>query len=1147
MTKNLLNSLTNYSKEFAENKSYCIYKGFDEAYKLLSLCLKNNLNQDVLIIAKDDNMAKDIYDLAQALNMGNTLLLPSWQVDLYQNINPNKNILNNRIQTLSELYLRKKPYFIIIASFSSVLYKLIPHDSFNNKFLQLSLNQKIKQSDILEFLKNNNYKKVSSVSEDGCFASRGDILDVSSLGQCYRLDFFDDEIERIRLFDSYSQKSIEEIKEAIFYPTGELQLNLDNVNNFKYYYPTKFGNLSYKYLDELENFIQPKGLHNYLPLLYDKTSSIFDYLKNPFLIQIGEDILYNDIHNNYQEKYDYLIKSKDLFKNDTNILQPQDLLIQPEEFNNKNKIILLNNHPHDVEELNNQKEPQIQYQENMAILNSHILIALRQKYNKIEDIFINYLDSINYENLLILYNSEPFKNTIHTIINKHNKQNIFLVNNNSLNNSFSLGKNFILVEEDITGIKKQFKSKNPKKNLLKNLSLFNSGDILVHIKHGFGKYRGLTTLTINNTAHDFLELEYKDNEKLYIPVENIDTLSRYASDEVDINLDKLGSNIFEKKQGKIKEKIKDIAYDLIKLAANRNLKKAYDINIDAQAYENFCKQFPYLPTQDQENAINDVINDFLSGTPSDRLICGDVGFGKTEVALRATFIISNSGYQVLVIAPTTLLCNQHYHNFTKRFQDSALNIKQLSRFVSTKEKAKTKEDLTEGKVDILIATHSALAKDVKFKNIGLIVVDEEQNFGVVHKEKLKTFSEKAHILTLSATPIPRTIQQAFKGIKDLSLISTPPINKLPINTHIVPYELLILKTAIDRELSRGGQIFIVCPKISNINEIRNDLLTIYPNLSYIVAHGQMPTNDLENAMIDFQNKKYDVLLSTSIIESGLDLKNVNTIIIHNSDLFGLAQLYQIRGRVGRGDLQAYAYLLYDDKKHISALAQKRLGILQNLDYLGASFALASYDLELRGAGNLLGEEQSGHIKEIGYDLYQKLLEQEIYNLKNQNNEDVEYNNFAPLVNTNVPVLIPKQYINDVELAIEMYQTLGKINKLEEINEAKEQMQDRFGKIPQQVLNLFDTIELKILSKKSYVEKITFGNKGILIEFYDGKFPKVQELLHYINEQKGEITIKPQGALVVNQINPTYDIQFKKTKSLLLVLQDILKKKIDVIT
>ena len=1144
MQKFFYNHFSEYIKKIQQNKTDCFSKGTLDFYKIFSLICSVNFNKDTMIIVSNDQEAEQIYNFAKSLKLENIFYFPSMQIDPFENTSPKKSILNARINILNNLYLNQKNPKVLITSIAGFMRKTLPKEYLTDKFLDLKLGYTISRLDLEAYLLNNNYKKVSSVSEDGCFAIRGDIIDIGILDKCYRIDFFDDLIERIRIFDSYSQKTLQDIDSLTLCATSEIIVNESTIKNFKYYSLLYLNYINQEYVDLLENKILPRGCENYLSLFYDKVDSIISYMNNPTIIDLCNENDYKNFYNSYQDSYDYIFKSSKILKQDVYILDVDKLLISVDEVNNLKSINKLVNFVV-YSEINQQNE---EINLELPMLD---IIKIKQSKTNIYEVLYDYIEQNKNKSIVMFTNTDEFQDKlIHklkfhnipyaTSINECNDDiRILILNTYVINKGFVFNNLIILNEEEITGIKKTFNNIKSKNKILENLSSFALDDILAHNKHGFGIYKGIKTLVINQLEHDFLELLYKDNEKLYIPVENIDTLSRYSGYSSEVILDKLGSTAFENKQNKIKDKIKDIAYDLIKIAANRNLKKSVQLNINNDDYQNFCKDFLYVETQDQLNAINDILNDFLSEVPSDRLICGDVGFGKTEVAMRSAFLIANSGYQVIIITPTTLLCNQHYINFTKRFQNFPINIKQLSRFVSTSEKKQIKEDLSNGKIDILIATHSILAKDIQIKKLGLIIIDEEQSFGVIHKEKLKTFNEQAHLLTLSATPIPRTIQQAFKGIKDLSLITTPPINKLSINTYILPFDILTIKLAIDKEIQRGGQIFIVCPKISDIDEIQIILNKIYKNLSVVIAHGQMSTNNLENAMLDFQNKKYDILLSTSIIESGLDLKNVNTIIINNADLFGLAQLYQIRGRVGRGENQAYAYLLYNNSKVLTPNASKRLNILQNLDYLGASFALASYDLEIRGSGNLLGEEQSGHIKEIGYDLYQKLLEQEINNIKNNNTDSLEYTNFSPSINLNAPVLIPKNYISDIETSMEMYQKLGKIKDVSQIDEYKNEMIDRFGNLPFQVINLFESIELKILSKKVYVDKITFGNKGILYEFFNGVFPKVDKLLTYIEEKKGLISIKPQGAIMLNSLNSDIAEQIKNAKKILQDLNNIL--------
>ncbi|MFL1781162.1 Transcription-repair-coupling factor [Candidatus Hepatincolaceae symbiont of Richtersius coronifer] len=1153
--KNYINKLNYILKR---NTNYYFGELTHDLQIFLSLWVAKSMEKNIIIIMPTDSHAENLYSLGKTFYKDlNLNYFPSTGTDAYQHISPNQSVSISRINALSNLMLKgNKGPNVVVTSVLGFIQRTVGKQYLENYFFQVKKDSVLDSNALMDFLLKNNYQQVSLVMEEGQFAIRGDIIDICSPNVgAFRLDIFDDKVERIRAFDLYHQKTIADLETVIIQPSSEILLHDKMIENFKYNYQQVFGKRDAEMFELLENKILPKGIENYLPLFYDNTSTISDFVQDPSYIIF--DNFKQDIKNaqeSYQNSYDYRNSANQKFKESFLLLEPSKLILYNVEVNR------LLQQP--VITMSIFKQPE---GEGIFNLSAKLIGPVFNPYKATEKFYVTSLFNFITDELaknkskkfIIFSNSEDFvkhledcfsENKLDFCIRKDeigfNTSSITVVLDCKSNfyehikEGFILGNLTVMLDNEITGLKKTFKSRkrNPKK-LLDHLSAIKVKDIVVHIKHGLGEYQGIKTLTVIGVQHDFLEILYYGDEKLYLPVENIDLINRYGASQDGVNLDKLGSNSFERKQTKVKEKIKDIAYDLIKIAAQRNAKKSIIIDINAEEYEKFCHSFPYVETQDQLNAINDIISDLTCGKPQDRLICGDVGFGKTEVAMRGAFIVANSGYQVAIITPTTLLCNQHFNNFIKRFKDFPIRISQLSRFVKAKDKKKIKQELQEGKIDIIIGTHSLLANDINFNKLGLIIIDEEQNFGVFHKEKLKTIKEEAHILTLSATPIPRTIQLAFKGIKDLSLITTPPIDKLAINTYILPFDLLAIKNAILKEKSREGQIYFVCQKISNISDITEVLEKLDINITYTVAHGQMPTEQLEQSMMDFQNKKYDILVSTNIIESGLDLGNVNTIIILRSDLFGLAQLYQLRGRVGRSDSQSYAYLLYDNDKQLTKKAEKRLQVLQNLDYLGASFALANYDLDLRGAGNLLGEEQSGHIKEIGSDLYQKLLEQEIWNIKENNSSEGEYYNFSPTINLNVPVLIPKKYIPDVETSIEIYQRIGKLVDYNEIIELKAEMQDRFGNLPYQVENLFLSIEVKLACKKAHIEKIVSGPKGILLNFYNNKFPNVEDLLIYIASKAGLLTVKPEGCIVINVVNPD---PLKQIKEALKVLEEISK-------
>ncbi|UNM06042.1 MAG: transcription-repair coupling factor [Holosporaceae bacterium] len=658
------------------------------------------------------------------------------------------------------------------------------------------------------------------------------------------------------------------------------------------------------------------------------------------------------------------------------------------------------------------------------------------------------------------------------------------------------------------------KTKRTKTRNLVEISSFEVGDFLIHEEHGIGVYQGLEILKINNAEHDCVSLAYQGGDKLYVPVENLYILSFYASKSSDTVVDRLGATLWQKRKENAQKKIKEIAEKLSKIAAARQLVKgrAFETN---ELFESFCDQFPYSETEDQLSAIQDVINDLATETPMDRLICGDVGFGKTEVALRGAFAVAAAGAQVAILSPTTILANQHFDTFQKRFSKFPIKIGLISRFQSPKDAKATREQVAKGEIDIIIGTHSLLSIKTKFENLGLLIVDEEQHFGVNQKEKIKESYPNVHVLALSATPIPRTMQLAVSGIRDLSLIATPPVERLPVETWVVPYDKLTIKEALMREKERGGQSFFVCPRVSDIVHIQKELNEILPHFRFAIAHGQLPPKTLESVMMDFCNHKYDVLIATNIIESGLDIPSANTIIIHRSDLFGLAQIYQLRGRVGRARQQGYAYFTYAETKNLSDNATRRLEVIESLKTLGGGFKIASYDMDIRGAGNIVGAEQSGQIKDVGVGLYHQMLEEALTEIKKDPTKMEKLStSWAPQINLGVPVFVPEEYIPDESLRFRIYRRLSHLKTNEEIESFAFEMIDRFGQIPQEFQNLIETIFLRNLCKEINVQKIDRGPKGILLSFYKDTFQNIDLLLSFVAQNAGTVKMRPDQKLVI---------------------------------
>ncbi|MEO1458456.1 MAG: transcription-repair coupling factor, partial [Pseudomonadota bacterium] len=686
----------------------------------------------------------------------------------------------------------------------------------------------------------------------------------------------------------------------------------------------------------------------------------------------------------------------------------------------------------------------------------------------------------------------------------------------ALEAGFEAREGTVISEQDVLGDRLIRRAKRTRRaeNFLTEAQSLMAGDLVVHVDHGIGRYQGLETVTAAGAPHECLALEYAGEARLFLPVENIELLSRYGHETGE--LDRLGGGAWQAKKARMKERIRDMAEKLIRVAAERQLRRADALEPEAGGYAKFCAGFPYSETEDQLRAIEDVLGDLSKGRPMDCLVCGDVGFGKTEVALRAAYVAAASGLQVALIAPTTLLARQHAREFAERFRGTGLRVRSLSRFVSAKEAAETRKGLEAGEVAVVVGTHALLAKSIRFCNLGLLVIDEEQHFGVAHKERLKSLRTDVHVLTMTATPIPRTLQLAMSGVRELSLIATPPVDRLAVRTYVAPFDAVTVREALLRERYRGGQSFFVVPRIRDLPEAEAFLKEQVPEVTYVVGHGQMAAGQLDDRMNAFYDGKYDVLLATTIVESGLDIPRANTLVVHRADMFGLAQLYQIRGRVGRSKLRAYAYFTTEPRKPLTPQAERRLKVLSSLDTLGAGFTLASHDLDLRGAGNLLGEEQSGHIREVGYELYQDMLEEAIAKMRSGETAvalDEEDGAWAPQINLGVPVLIPETYIADLDVRLGLYRRLSNLESRQELEGFAAELHDRFGKPPEEVETLLKIVRVKTMCRRANIAKLDAGPKGATVQFRNDRFDNPAGLAQYLQDQRGLAKVKDTRLIV----------------------------------
>lgn len=1055
----------------------------------------------------------------------------AWDCVPYDRISPRREVMGERLAVLDSLLNDSSPQ-IVLTTPSALMQKLLPSDVLKNMRRHLKVQDTLDMGELCTFLSSCGFLRTSVVHETGEFALRGSIVDIYPPGHetPYRMDFFGDTLESIKTFDPLTQRTLTQVEDVVLSVGDEVILNPETIELFRRHYRAHRSRDLLK--DPLyTNISEGKpvlGQEHFLPLFYEKLETLFEYMKSPTIIELPEASeammhRWDMIEEHYQER----LKFKDSSFEGQWVydpLNPMTLYISPPEVEtgmSQSKTVII------LERFDSGPQtdcPTLSQPILPLGLESFKDLVASGAYHK-KSLHLMGLDSTQIKHVEGLL--EPYNLPLHPVQQIENlSSSHFKKGHGYLHEAFWIGgletpDTTILTAQDLFG-----EAKKGSRKKVRNSDLFAAqasvpeiGTFLVHEDHGIGRFEGLVTLDISGHSHDFFKLVYDGDAKLFVPVENSDVLSRYGGMSDSAVLDKLGGVGWYARKEKVKKRLEDMAEQLILLATERYLKKADTFDSQYTDYENFVKGFAFVETEDQQNAIDATLQDLEAGKPMDRLICGDVGFGKTEIALRAAYVVASHGKQVAIITPTTLLCRQHALNFERRFKEFPLKVAQLSRFVTGKKAKEVHAGLENGDVKVVVGTHSLLAKGMKFANLGLVIVDEEQHFGVKQKEYLKNLKQDVHVLTLTATPIPRTLQLSLTGVRDLSVIATPPVDRLAIQTTITPFDPLVIKEAITRELHRGGQIFYVAPRIKDLKDVQAKLEKLMPDVAVAVAHGQLAPHDLEKIMDDFMDQKYQILLATNIIESGIDLPTVNTMIIHRADLFGLAQLYQLRGRIGRGKIRAYAYLTIPGEITLNSKAIRRLEVMQTLDHLGAGFQLASYDMDIRGAGNLLGAEQSGHIKEVGVELYQTLLEESVSRAKSMQQghtpTSLEEHGWSPQIHCNLSVLIPQDYIQDMSMRLELYQRLAKLQGAEEIDEFAAEMTDRFGPYPQEVANLLSIIKLKNKARQAYIERIDVADKGILIGFYQNKFPNVENLLGWIAAQKGHVKLRSDQKIFVS--------------------------------
>ncbi|WP_282091709.1 transcription-repair coupling factor [Epibacterium ulvae] len=1058
------------------------------------------------------------------------LVFPGWDCLPYDRVSPNPDISAARMATLAGLVHQPLDQFILLTSLNAASQRVPARSVLKEAAFRAQVDRRIDEEALRKFLVRMGFTQSPTVMEPGDYAVRGGIIDIYPPGQTgpVRLDLFGDVLDGARRFDPISQRTTEKLTLVELAPVSEVILDEAAITRFRQNYRIEFGAVGTD--DPLYEAVsagrKQQGMEHWLPFFHDGLETLFDYLPQASITLDDQCTAarlarWDSIADQYETRK-HAMSQKGRMDTVYKPAPPELLYLDDRAWNaacTNHRVVQLHplpqaSGPGVVDaggRIGRNFAPERQ-QENISLfgaLANHVKARLQEG----PVLIASYSEGAR-ERLSGLIEDEGLAEAIEVSDGTRIGKSGLHLAVWALEHGFQAPDMTVISEQDVLGDRliRSPKKRRKAENFLTETQSLSPGNLVVHVDHGIGRYMGLEVVTAAGAAHECILLEYAEQSKLYLPVENIELLSKYGHDEG--LLDRLGGGAWQAKKAKLKERIREMADKLIRIAAERALRKAPMMDPPPHAWEEFSARFPYQETDDQLRAISDVVDDLQSGAPMDRLVCGDVGFGKTEVAMRAAFLAAMSGLQVAVVAPTTLLARQHAASFAERFRGFPLEVRQLSRFVTTKDASKTREGLTRGTVDIVVGTHAVLAKTVKFQNLGLLIIDEEQHFGVAHKERLKQLRSDIHVLTLTATPIPRTLQLSLTGVRDLSIIGTPPVDRLAIRTYVSEFDGVTIREALLREHYRGGQSFYVVPRISDLPEIEEFLKEQLPELTYVIAHGQMAAGELDDRMNAFYDGKYDVLLATTIVESGLDIPTANTMVVHRADMFGLSQLYQIRGRVGRSKTRAYAYLTTKPRKKLTDTAEKRLRVLGSLDSLGAGFTLASQDLDIRGAGNLLGEEQSGQMRDVGYELYQSMLEEAISKIKSGESEMLTDNDqWAPQINLGVPVLIPDDYVPDLDVRLGLYRRLSSLSTKVELEGFAAELIDRFGKLPREVNTLMLVVRIKSMCKKAGIAKLDGGPKGATLQFHNDKFASPQGLVEFIQAQNGLAKVKDNKIIV----------------------------------
>jgi transcription-repair coupling factor (superfamily II helicase) len=1090
--------------------------------------------REVLHVARDDgrmaHMAEALAFFAAGIEV---LELPGWDCVPYDRVSPNVDVIARRIETLSRLAQGPTSGArIVLTTVTALSQRVPPRHTLANASFAAKVGGRLDIAQVISFLNRNGYVRSDTVMEPGEYAVRGGILDLFPPGtpEPVRLDLFGDELESIRCFDPMSQRTTGKLDSFALMPVSEVVLDEAAIARFRSNYREMFGVVSGPdpLYEAISAGIKFNGMEHWLPLFHDGLDTAFAYVPDAIVV------LDHQVEEAREARWAQILEYYDARRTISGAgltesgmvyhpVPPPLLFLEREEWDRlqaSRAVFALSpfvlpdsvNRAIDVEGRTGHDFAEIR-----ARPGANVYDALREHIES---------ETKSGRHCVMAAWTAGSRDRLSHVLKDHGLKPVLAdswVEAQSakglpmvvlgIDHGFTLPDIAIITEQDLLGDRLARPARKKKKGsqFLAEASALSEGDLVVHTEHGIGRYDGLVTLQVSGAPHDCLRVLYDGGDKLFVPVENLDVLTRYGSEQAGAQLDKLGGVAWQQRKAKLKKRIRDMADQLIAVAAERQLRKADSLAPPEGMWDEFCARFPYAETEDQSRAIDDCIEDLASGRPMDRLVCGDVGFGKTEVALRAAFVAAMSGMQVAVVVPTTLLARQHYRTFAERFKGLPINVEQLSRLVTAKRANEVKKGIAEGTVDIVVGTHALLAKAITFKRVGLMIIDEEQHFGVAHKERLKQLKADVHVLTLTATPIPRTLQLALTGVKEMSVIATPPVDRLAVRTFVLPFDPVVIREAVLRERYRGGQVFYVCPRLADIDRVADRLAKLVPEVKCAVAHGRLTPTELEEVMTAF-GKQYDILLSTNIIESGLDMPSVNTLIIHRADMFGLGQLYQLRGRVGRGKTRGYAYFTLPTDKVLSKAAEKRLQVMQALDSLGAGFQLASHDLDIRGAGNLLGEEQSGHIREVGIELYQQLIEEAVASARG-GDVSLPVEDWSPQIGIGTPVLIPETYVQDLPVRLSLYRRIAALSDRAELDALAAELVDRFGKLPPEVENLLEVVAIKALCKQAGIEKVDAGPKGAVVTLRNNIFANPAGLVTYISQQMGTVKLRPDHKIV----------------------------------